>query len=71
MSEWLTHARGLAAGSFREREHIGRASRGGSWKKRGGIAGSGPEVAGQGYIVGFGQWVVDPDDPVKEGFFLR
>ncbi|HEY0070666.1 MAG TPA: trans-3-hydroxy-L-proline dehydratase [Chloroflexia bacterium] len=30
-----------------------------------------PEVSGQGYIVGFGQWVVDPDDPVKEGFFLR
>lgn len=30
-----------------------------------------PEVAGQGYIVGFGQWVVDPKDPVREGFFLR
>jgi trans-L-3-hydroxyproline dehydratase len=30
-----------------------------------------PEVAGQGYIVGFGQWVVDPEDPVGEGFFLR
>ncbi len=30
-----------------------------------------PEVAGQGYIIGFSQWVVDPDDPVAEGFFLR
>ncbi|HVG00756.1 MAG TPA: proline racemase family protein, partial [Chloroflexia bacterium] len=30
-----------------------------------------PEVAGQGYIVGFCQWVVDADDPVGEGFFLR
>ncbi|MDQ3931151.1 MAG: proline racemase family protein, partial [Chloroflexota bacterium] len=30
-----------------------------------------PEVAGQGYIVGFSQWVVDPQDPVAEGFFLR
>lgn len=30
-----------------------------------------PEVAGQGYIVGFCQWVVDADDPVAEGFFLR
>jgi trans-L-3-hydroxyproline dehydratase len=30
-----------------------------------------PEVAGRGYIVGFSQWVVEPDDPVAEGFFLR
>ncbi|HEX8598704.1 MAG TPA: trans-3-hydroxy-L-proline dehydratase [Chloroflexia bacterium] len=30
-----------------------------------------PEVAGQGFIVGFCQWVVDPEDPVAEGFFLR
>ncbi len=30
-----------------------------------------PEVAGQGYIVGFSQWVVDPADPVGGGFFLR
>ncbi|HKP51997.1 MAG TPA: trans-3-hydroxy-L-proline dehydratase [Chloroflexia bacterium] len=30
-----------------------------------------PEVAGRGYIVGFGQWMVDPEDPVGEGFFLR
>jgi proline racemase len=30
-----------------------------------------PEVAGQAHIVGFAQWVIDPDDPVGEGFFLR
>ena len=30
-----------------------------------------PEVAGQGYIVGFSQWAVDPADPVGGGFFLR
>ena len=30
-----------------------------------------PEVSGRAYIVGFNQWVVDPDDPVGEGFFLR
>jgi trans-L-3-hydroxyproline dehydratase len=30
-----------------------------------------PEVAGQGFIVGFSQWVVDPRDPVAGGFFLR
>ncbi len=30
-----------------------------------------PEVSGQGYIVGFAQWLVDPNDPVAEGFFLR
>jgi trans-L-3-hydroxyproline dehydratase len=30
-----------------------------------------PEVAGRGAIVGFSQWVVDPTDPVAEGFFLR
>jgi proline racemase len=30
-----------------------------------------PEVSGQGYIVGYSQWMVDPTDPVKEGFFLR
>ena len=30
-----------------------------------------PEVAGQGYIVGFSQWLVDPADPVAGGFFLR
>jgi trans-L-3-hydroxyproline dehydratase len=30
-----------------------------------------PEVSGQGHIVGFCQWVVDADDPVAEGFFLR
>jgi proline racemase len=30
-----------------------------------------PEVAGQAHIVGFSQWVIDPDDPVGVGFFLR
>ncbi|MEO6457097.1 MAG: trans-3-hydroxy-L-proline dehydratase [Chloroflexia bacterium] len=30
-----------------------------------------PEISGQGYIVGFAQWFVDPNDPVAEGFFLR
>jgi trans-L-3-hydroxyproline dehydratase len=30
-----------------------------------------PEVAGRGYIIGFSQWTVDPEDPVGEGFFLR
>lgn len=30
-----------------------------------------PEIAGRAYITGFGQWVVDPYDPVAEGFFLR
>ena len=30
-----------------------------------------PEVSGRAFITGFNQWVVDPDDPVAEGFFLR
>jgi proline racemase len=30
-----------------------------------------PEIAGEAFITGFCQWVVDPDDPVAEGFFLR
>ena len=30
-----------------------------------------PEVSGQAAIIGFNQWVVDPDDPVGAGFFLR
>ena len=30
-----------------------------------------PEVSGRGHIIGFNQWVVDPDDPVGSGFFLR
>ena len=30
-----------------------------------------PEVGGKAAIVGFNQWVVDADDPVGEGFFLR
>ena len=30
-----------------------------------------PEVSGRAFVTGFNQWVVDPDDPVGEGFFLR
>ena len=30
-----------------------------------------PEVGGRAAITGFNQWVVDPDDPVGAGFFLR
>lgn len=30
-----------------------------------------PEISGRAYITGFCQWVVEPDDPVKHGFFLR
>ena len=30
-----------------------------------------PEVSGKAHIVGFNQWVVDPDDLVGKGFFLR
>ena len=30
-----------------------------------------PEVSGRAFVTGFNQWVVDPDDPVSEGFFLR
>ena len=30
-----------------------------------------PEVSGRAAITGFNQWVVDPDDPVGAGFFLR
>ena len=30
-----------------------------------------PEVGGRAAITGFNQWVVDPDDPVGEGFLLR
>ena len=30
-----------------------------------------PEVGGSAAITGFNQWVVDPDDPVGAGFFLR
>lgn len=29
------------------------------------------EVSGRAHIVGFCQWVVEPDDPVGQGFFLR
>ena len=30
-----------------------------------------PEVGGRAAITGFNQWVIDPDDPVGEGFLLR
>ena len=30
-----------------------------------------PEVSGKAAITGFNQWVIDPDDPVGAGFFLR
>ncbi len=30
-----------------------------------------PEVSGRAFITGFNQWVVEEDDPVAEGFFLR
>lgn len=29
------------------------------------------EVSGQAFITGLNQWVIDPEDPVAEGFFLR
>jgi proline racemase len=30
-----------------------------------------PEVSGRAFIIGFNQWVVEENDPVAEGFFLR
>jgi proline racemase len=30
-----------------------------------------PEVSGSAAIIGFNQWVIDPDDPLGEGFLLR
>lgn len=30
-----------------------------------------PEVSGRAHVTGFCQWVVEPDDPVGDGFFLR
>lgn len=30
-----------------------------------------PEVSGRASIVGFNTWVVEPDDPVQDGFMLR
>lgn len=30
-----------------------------------------PEVSGSAFITGFNQWVIDPEDPVAGGFFLR
>jgi trans-L-3-hydroxyproline dehydratase len=37
----------------------------------GGIDAVVPEVAGRGHIVGFNQWVVDPEDAAGSGFLLR
>jgi proline racemase len=30
-----------------------------------------PEVSGRAFLTGFNQWVIEEDDPVAEGFFLR
>lgn len=30
-----------------------------------------PEVSGKAHILGFNQWVIDPEDEVGKGFFLR
>ena len=30
-----------------------------------------PEVSGKAHITGFNQWLIDPDDEVGKGFFLR
>jgi proline racemase len=30
-----------------------------------------PEVSGSAFITGFNQWMIDPNDPVAGGFFLR
>lgn len=37
----------------------------------GGLPAVVPEVSGGAHITGFCQWVVEPDDPVGEGFLLR
>jgi proline racemase len=29
-----------------------------------------PEVTGTAYVTGFHQFVVDPDDPLREGFYI-
>ncbi|MCK4245769.1 proline racemase family protein, partial [Candidatus Bipolaricaulota bacterium] len=29
-----------------------------------------PEITGSAYVTGIHQFVVDPDDPLKEGFLL-
>jgi proline racemase/trans-L-3-hydroxyproline dehydratase len=38
--------------------------------KLGSYVGVIPEVTGSAYITGFHQFVVDPDDPLKEGFYV-
>ena len=30
-----------------------------------------PEVSGSAYITGYNHWLIDPDDPLGQGFFLR
>ncbi|MFO7815858.1 MAG: proline racemase family protein [Halanaerobiales bacterium] len=29
-----------------------------------------PEITGRAYVMGINQWVIDPDDPIQEGFLL-
>ncbi|GAF85596.1 unnamed protein product, partial [marine sediment metagenome] len=30
-----------------------------------------PEVTGSAFIVGRSEWLIDPKDPLRHGFFLR
>ncbi len=30
-----------------------------------------PEVGGQAHVCGINTWVIDPDDPLRDGFMLR
>ena len=30
-----------------------------------------PRVSGTAYVVGRNEWIIDPDDPLREGFLLR
>ncbi len=30
-----------------------------------------PEVAGTAHIIGTNCWIIDPDDPMKNGFLLK
>ncbi|HKL12876.1 MAG TPA: proline racemase family protein [Halanaerobiales bacterium] len=29
-----------------------------------------PEITGRAYVMGINQWIIDPDDPIQEGFLL-
>jgi len=29
-----------------------------------------PEITGRAYVTGLNQWVIDPEDPIREGFLL-